>query len=325
GDILLDRGVARQVTVAGKGIDFPWNGGSVEIVRRDCCSPFGHRLPVARSTGNEGGVRRLISGADMAMANLESPVERDARYHAYGTTFTGDARLLAGLQNAGFDFLSLANNHIGDGGASAIRETVGELDRLGIAHAGAGRDVAAAAAPAYLDAAGQRVAIISCSVVGRDFASRSGAGGLRCRDEQTLEQIGLARAEADVVIVTPHWGREYQAEPSRAQRRLAASWLEAGADLVIGHHSHWAGAIEEIGGRLVFYSLGNLVFDQDWSEPTMQGLLLELTFNGRRLVQAWPHPTLIVEDAQPNLLDYEGGGRRVLERVRRASEGMFDY
>ena len=94
---------------------------------------------------------------------------------------------------------------------------------------------------------------------------------------------------------------------------------------MLGSHPHWAEAIEDIDGTLVFYCLGNLVFDQTWSENTMQGLIVELTFEGDRLVQAWPHPTLILNAAQPNLLDYNAGGSDVLDRVREASAGLFPY
>jgi len=167
-----------------------------------------------------------------------------------------------------------------------------------------------------------RRAIIGCAVVGGYFASDTGSGGLRCSDLATLAAIADARAQADVVIMFPHWGREYQNLASKGQRKLAETWMTAGVDLVIGSHPHWAGAIEEVDGRLVFYTLGNLVFDQTWSEATMEGLVLELTFQGDRLVQAWLHPTFIMSEAQPNLLDYGAGGSELLAKVRDASKRL---
>jgi hypothetical protein len=324
GDILLDRGVAYQVKVLDKGVDFPWNGGTVSITGHHCCTPFGWPVPETQRTGNQGAVRSLFGDADLAIANLESPVKDSFTYHEHGLTFTGDPRLLEGLDNAGLDLVSLANNHIGNGGRSGIVGSGASLDELGIAHAGAGIDLVAAAEPAFLEAGGQRVAVIGCAVVGGYFAREGRWGALRCADPTTVAAITEARAEADVVVVFPHWGREYQAVASRGQRKLAEVWMAAGADVVIGSHSHWAGAIEEIDGRLVFYGLGNLVFDQTWSEATMAGLILELTFQGDRLVQAWLHPTLIMSAAQPNLLDYGGGGSDVLARVRDASRRL-DY
>src|SRR5207247_3698225 len=98
------------------------------------------------------------------------------------------------------------------------------------------------------------------------------------------------RAGADVVIVYPHWGIEYRASPFAGQQALARAMIDAGADMVIGNHAHWVGAMEVYKGRPIWYALGNFVFDQTWSEPTSEGLLLELTFSGRRLVQVRLHP-----------------------------------
>jgi Bacterial capsule synthesis protein PGA_cap len=325
GDIMPDRGTYEQVVMEGKGVDFPWDGGTVSITGHHCCTPFGWPATEYRRTGNKGAVRDLLSGADIAMANLEGPVKDDFSYHTHGFTFTGDPRLVEGFARAGLDFLSLANNHIGNGGVTGLRDTIRHLDSIDIAHAGAGPDLSAAAAPAYLPAAGTRVAVVSCSEVG-GFRARADRGGmLRCSLPETLAAVEAARASADVVVVFPHWGVEYRAKPTGSQRNLAAAWADAGADVVLGSHPHWAEAIEELDGSFVFYSLGNLVFDQTWSENTMEGLIVELTFQGDRLVQAWLHPTLILNAVQPNLLDYEAGGRDVLARVRDASQGLFDY
>jgi poly-gamma-glutamate synthesis protein (capsule biosynthesis protein) len=90
--------------------------------------------------------------------------------------------------------------------------------------------------------------------------------------------------------------------------------IDAGADMIIGNHAHWAGAMEVYKGKPIWYELGNFVFDQTWSEQTEEGLVLELTFNGPTLVQAWVHPTIILDGAQPNLLD-PTSGKAVLARV----------
>jgi poly-gamma-glutamate synthesis protein (capsule biosynthesis protein) len=137
--------------------------------------------------------------------------------------------------------------------------------------------------------------------------------------------IAAAKRVADVVVVYPHWGIEYHATPTARQRQYAKDWIAAGADLIIGNHPHWAGAVEQINGKLAFYALGNFVFDQMWEEQTMEGLVLELTFQGSTLRQAWLHPTLVIDQAQPNFLDPAGDGRRVLQQVRRASQGLLPY
>ena len=88
-----------------------------------------------------------------------------------------------------------------------------------------------------------------------------------------LRLLAWAReAGADIVIVFPHWGAEYSARPFTGQQRLARQIIDAGADMVIGNHAHWAGAMEVYKGKPIWYALGNFVFDQTWSEPTMEGI-----------------------------------------------------
>jgi hypothetical protein len=326
GDILLDRGVARQVKVLGKGVDFPFDGGSAEITGYRCCSGFGYRVPTYRRTGDSGAVRDLLTSADVAMANLESPVDDEFRYHTSGTVFSGDPKLLDGVQRAGIDFASLGNNHIRDAGTDGVLETIAELRRRGIRYAGADRGVAAARRPAQFETHGVKIAVISCDAIASSYwtTSSSRTGSRSCgRDMET--DIRAAKRQANIVIVYPHWGVEYRAQPTTQQRNWAEQWIAAGADLVIGNHAHWAGAVEQIDGKLVFYALGNFVFDQMWREQTMEGLILELTFQGRELKQAWLHPTLIIDQAQPNFMDPADDGRRVIDQVRAASQGLLPY
>ncbi|CAN5816223.1 hypothetical protein BH24CHL6_BH24CHL6_03440 [soil metagenome] len=330
GDIQLDRWMAHHVTTLEKGVDWPWDGGTVAITGRVCCSDLGHRVPEWESTGNEGAVRALFAEADLALANLEAAAVNNPRFHRlddrfrFSLSFSGDPRLFDGLKNAGFDFLSLANNHIHNAGAEGIRDTRQNLADRDIAFAGAGPDLEQASSPALLEVAGQRVTVLPCTSIGR-IARADRAGAAPCSGNRLVRQVEAAASASDVVIVFPHWGREYRATPNAGQRQLARGWAEAGADLVLGAHSHWAGAIEEIGDSLVFYSLGNLAFDQPWSEATMQGVILELTFHADRLVQVQLHPTLIVDHVQPNLLEHDAGGDRVIGRMRDASEGLLPY
>ena len=101
--------------------------------------------------------------------------------------------------------------------------------------------------------------------------------------------------------------------------------IDAGADLVVGNHAHWAGAMEVYRGKPIWYALGNFVFDQTWSEETEEGLVLELTFTGSTLVQVRLRPTLILDGAQPNLLDPAGSGKVVLDRVFSASGKLLPW
>ena len=125
-----------------------------------------------------------------------------------------------------------------------------------------------------------------------------------------------------MVIVMPHWGPEYVTSITSRQRRWARAMVRAGADVVLGAHSHVAGPIEMVDGVPVLYSLGDLLFDLPRFEATEEAFLAELTFQGGRLAQLELHPTVIVDRSQVNLLDPSGDGRVVLKRIRVASNRL---
>jgi hypothetical protein len=328
GDIMLDRGVAQTLKVNGKGADFPFDGGTAEItsICKDC-SPLGWDTPVTRRTGNAGAVRHLVESADIAIANFENPAPNVFRYHTTGTTFSADPKLIAGLGTAGIDWVGLANNHIRDAGGDGILQTIANLRKYGIASSGAGKNLAAARKPAILTAGGVKVAFLAYDTIARGYAATaSRAGSAQMSPAVLRADIAAARkAGAQVVIVFPHWGTEYDATPFRAQQTLARAAIDAGADMVIGNHAHWAGAMEVRNGKPIWYALGNFVFDQTWSIPTMEGITLELTFRGPTLVQARMRPHIILDKAQPNFLDPKGDGRAVMGQVFDASKGMLPW
>ena len=126
------------------------------------------------------------------------------------------------------------------------------------------------------------------------------------------------------MIVVPHWGVEYTATATAAQRADAAALIADGADVILGSHPHWAGALEQIGRGVVVYSMGDFIFDLDRSEQTDEGLIVELTFDGSRLAQIDIHPTIELDRSQPNLLD-PADGQVILERIRAASRGFLHW
>jgi hypothetical protein len=327
GDILLDRGVHQTLVVNGAGPDFPFDGGTAQITSRYCCSSFGWELPRIRRTGNEGAMRRLIEGADLAIANFENPAPDQARWHTSGTVFHAEEDLIDGLVEAGIDYVSLANNHIGDAGNAGVLQTIDNLDERGLAHSGAGKDLDAARKPAMLEANGVTVAVLGYDAIARAYFAADGEpGSAQLSKGISRNDIKWAReAGADIVVVFPHWGVEYQAEPFAAQQQLAHDIIDAGADMIIGNHAHWAAAMEVYEGKPIWYGLGNFVFDQTWSEPTMEGITLELTFEGTQLVQVRMRPHIILDKAQPNLLDPARDGRVVMNQVYNASEGLLPY
>ena len=327
GDIMLDRGVAQTLTIKGKGADFPFDGGTADITSRYCCSSFGWNLPRVSRTGGAGQVRHLIESADIAIANFENPAPNAFRYHTSGTVFSADPKLIKGLADAGLDWVGIANNHIRDAGGTGILQTIANLKKYGIATGGAGKNLAAARKPSIVDAGGVNVAFLAFDTIAKTSgASATRAGSALMSAAAVRAGVKAARkAGAQVVIVFPHWGTEYDPTPFAGQQKLARAAIDAGADLVIGNHAHWAGAMEVYQGKPIWYALGNFVFDQTWSEPTMEGLTLELTFRGPTLVQARMRPHIILDKAQPNFLDPKGDGRVVMGQVFDASKGLLPW
>jgi poly-gamma-glutamate capsule biosynthesis protein CapA/YwtB (metallophosphatase superfamily) len=330
GDSFTDRGVYERVVREGKGVDYPFDGGTARVTGHGCCDPVfnDNVVPRYRLTGNKGVVRKLFKGAELAVVNHEQPVTDDWTHHTKGLRFSGKPELTRIFTRAGIDYVSLANNHIGDYGASGIRDTRRILREHGLVVGGAGKDLDQARKVELLEAGGTKVAVIPCLDIVRVYwAEKDKAGATPCVDQYIKKDIRRAkRAGAEVIIVFPHWGVEYTRQPLDSMRKHAARWVEAGADLVLGGHSHVAGSIEDIDGAPVLYSLGNLIFDQHWSTNTMESALLEATFHGDRLVELRLRPYIIHDTSQPNFLDpVRGEGRKLLLEMKQASSGWLDW
>ena len=166
GDVNLDRAVYRRSAPGKLGPDYPWSGGASELTGHECCGTGSNLLATARGAGSPGAFRSALADADLALVNLEGPAPDAWSYHPDGYTFTFDPALLEGLSYAGIDAVGLANNHIRNAGDKGVLDTCANLDVIGVAHAGAGADLAAARAPLWLSAGGERVAsaLTPCAV-----------------------------------------------------------------------------------------------------------------------------------------------------------------
>ncbi len=229
------------------------------------------------------GIAPAIRDADLAIGHLEVPHTRSTTELAGDVPAPGsDPAHLAALKRAGFDAVTMAGNHIADCGPAGIKDTTSELDRLGIAYCGAGATLAEARRPALLDCGDRRVAVLSYNCVGPQAAwATESSGGCAYLPVSTKDgslpspaatlteaspeafdilenDIAAARAQADLVIVALHKGivhRPFVLAPY--ERPLAQGAVEAGADVVVGHHSHILRGIEFHLGRPIFHGLGN--------------------------------------------------------------------
>ncbi|MBI4032380.1 AmmeMemoRadiSam system protein B [Candidatus Berkelbacteria bacterium] len=244
GDMMFDRGVAHATVFAGK--------------------------PYSSILGGLG--ERLFWGTDLAMANLEGPISDvpvPDNIEPNNLTFNFPPETVDALTYLHLNAVSLGNNHTTNAGTSGLDTTRRLLDEAGIAWA-SGPTAADVGHTASVTGQGLTLHVIAPHVL-------AGVTDLTAQIE------ALAADPANRIIVFPHWGNEYQPRHSASQARLAHAWIDAGADAVIGAHPHVVQDAELYKNRPIIYSLGNLVFDQQFSAETQRGLLVGGEFTGSEL------------------------------------------
>ena len=271
-------------------------------------------------------VAPLIRKADFAVALLNTALTQSGIVTGCRRTFvlTGDPKHAQTLAWAGFDLVNIGTNHIkncgwGGCGERGFLETLENLHAAGLPTVGGGLNLDAALQPYVVTLHGVRFAFVSLNAIEpRSFADARTPGTAPLTEENARRAIALARQQADVVIALPHWGPEYDPTPNYLQRRAARWLVEAGADVIVGNHSHVVQGMQILGGVPVFYSLGSFVFDQDWSRETQQGAMLTLTFVGKNMVSYGYTPVHIDGDGTVHLAPPEEAAE-IMARIRAAS------
>jgi len=220
-----------------------------------------------------GDVLPAMQSQDGVLVNLECALTRETERWRNGEEkafyFAGDPSAAKLLQGAGVRFASLANNHAGDFGAKGLLETVATLDGVGIAHAGAGADLAAASAPARFELGGMRFAVVAFSDHPVAWAASSSDPGIHfflpsdsAEYFRPVERaLAEARRGADFVVFSSHWGPNMRLRPPAYFRRFARRVLDSGADLFWGHSAHVVQGIELWQGKPILYDTGDFVDD----------------------------------------------------------------
>ena len=209
-------------------------------------------------------VAPLLAGSDLLIGNLEGTFTDRGEPLDKFYTFRAPPELAETLRTAGFDAVSLSNNHALDFGSVGLRDTLDALDAIGVAHFGAGLDRREAEAPLIVQAGEAFVALLGFSAVGSsEFADGGQPGVARAEVGAVGSAVAAIASAVDFVVVVFHFGTEYDATPTEQQRELAAAAADAGAALVIGHHAHTLQPWERRGNALILYGLGNFVFDLD--------------------------------------------------------------
>jgi poly-gamma-glutamate synthesis protein (capsule biosynthesis protein) len=267
----------------------------------------------------------LLEAADITAGNLEAPITKrgtpaeDKQY-----VFRGSSDALPALKEAGFDFLSLANNHTLDYGWEGLSDTMDALRDAGLKHAGSGNDDKEAFEPAYIESKGLTVAFVSVTRVVPVVAwkaDRNHPGVAEAYSpDRAVASIKEAKKNADIVVVMVHWGKERESMPVPHQKDLAYRFVDAGADLVIGSHPHVLQGFESYKNKWIAYSLGNFVFSSTTVQASETGVLnaecskdgsCSLKFNPMFATSSQPAP---MEDAE---------GKALLKRLSSLSFGAI--
>ncbi len=208
-------------------------------------------------------IKSVLRDADLTYINLESPLISSCPVTDSGMRLCGHSNNVQSLLSAGVDIASLANNHALDYGQTGLTDTIDSLISHDITPSGIGNTI-------IKDIGGTKVVFVSFNDVGN-------YPGIDSADKAVMsDRLTIAVSQADFVIATFHWGREYESSPTPRQTSLAHQAVDLGADLVVGAHPHWIQTKEVYQGVPIYYSLGNTIFDQEWSEQTKTGLVLKV-------------------------------------------------
>jgi poly-gamma-glutamate synthesis protein (capsule biosynthesis protein) len=275
----------------------------------------GYDYPFA-ATGPE--LRR----SDITVGNLEAPLaRRGAEFTGKQFRFKASPKAAAALRAAGFSVVTLANNHSMDFGSVGLQETMQNLASEKILHAGAGENLTAARRPVFVERKGKRVAFLAYSLTQplEFFADDSRAGTAPGYSRFFREDIRQAKSIADYVVVSFHWGAELSTFPKSYQVDAGRRAIDAGADLVIGHHPHVLQGVERYRRGLILYSLGNFAFGS-MSRHSDTSVIARVTLDGAvREVELLPLNVLNSQVRfQPKILK-GARGRAVISRLNELS------
>jgi poly-gamma-glutamate capsule biosynthesis protein CapA/YwtB (metallophosphatase superfamily) len=241
---------------------------------------------------------------DLTIGNLECVISKLGAPVPKAYTFRSDPRAYDRLLAAGFDLVSVANNHSGDYGKAAFLDEFLTLPSRGLTPIGGGQNKQQAHRPIFKTMRGTTIAFLAYDEIDPySFAATDTTPGHAWLNETALRQdLVRARRSADFVIVFVHWGIEYFTELTAHQRSLARVAIEAGADVVVGAHPHVIEPCEFYRGKLIVYSLGNFVFDHMYDEVVRRGNILTLTVQRNRLLGWKLVPTRIGDWGEPTVL-----------------------
>lgn len=232
-------------------------------------------------------VAETLRSVDIVFVNLESPIVNSCPLHESGYVFCASSLMVEGLVSAGVDVVNIANNHSKNYGQKGIKDTLEILGDKEILVTGLGELVTV-----------QRGST-KFGFLGFDKSQQINPK----LEKNEADLVKSSDIKVDILVVSMHWGVEYQDKALPGVRNLANELIGYGADLIVGHHPHWVQDYELIEGKPVYYSLGNFIFDQMWSEKTRKGLAVVLVYEKGLLTNYNFLPTYMSSWAQPEFVE----------------------
>lgn len=260
GDIMLDRGIRRVVEKRNASYNF--------LFER---------------------IAPSLQLFDVLFGNIEGAIsDRGTRVGSI-YSFRMNPHVVGALKKAGFDVFSVANNHSGDWGLRAMIDTWQHIRDAGMVSVGGGMTRYEAYAPAFIDVKGVRVGYVAFSQFGKGYmaAGTSTPGIAIISERAVIDGVRAAKEGADIVVVSFHFGDEYEPTQNAYQERMATLAIDTGAHVVVGHHPHVAQPLVFYNGGVIAYSLGNFVFDQSFSQETMEAPVLTVLVNKTGVLDAY--------------------------------------
>lgn len=305
GDILLGRGVGGRIERQNLGYQYPF----AEIEK--------------------------FMASDIVFGNLEEPITDST--HSFCNVNEGGKYILKNspesieaIQCAHFNVFSLANNHILDFYDEGLNDTLNILDENNIYHAGAGENLTTARKPAIIEKDGFKTAVFAYTDMAEivykgnpqiNFLATDSRYGVAPREmEYILEDIEKVKNEADLVIVSFHWGVEDSFSVQKEQREFAYKLMDNGVDIILGHHPHRFQGIEIYKGKPIIYSMGNLIFDQN-DEENQEGFIVKMQYQEQKLIDFYLIPFRVIGKTQVVPV-YGKDSSALLERQKKLSNEL---
>lgn len=244
-----------------------------------------------------GKISQIVKTADYAIVNLESPIlfSKASSISKCGPNLHCTKNAADAICFAGFDCVTLANNHFYDYGEVGVKNTLSQLDQLNIEHVGGGLNLREAEKTLYKEICGQKLAIINCCEHEFSIATNHSAGSNPLSPIKQYYAIRQARKESDIIVVIVHGGIEHYELPSPRMKELYHYFIDCGADVVVNHHQHCFSGYEIYQGRPIIYGLGNFCFDEPQRDkPWNYGYMVEI--NTDDLPDIMLHPYIQCND-----------------------------